>query len=149
MINDINELIDTNLNLICETSKQEIFAHKFLNIKGREITGKFESEKFSDEMESRGLIRRINELCIVTEKGLEIYKYGGWKKFIVDKKNREIELESAKKEKDDIELRKSKVDLELAEKMLEEYPKTKWFARVSFIIAIVLMLKELYILIWR
>lgn len=52
-------------------------------------------------------------------------------------------IESDFKEKQDLESRKSKVDLELAEKMLEEYPKTKWFARIGFFIAVVLGLKEL------
>ena len=41
---------------------------------------------------------------------------------------------------------KSKIDLELAQKMLKEFPKTKQFARIGLFIAIVLALKELYIL---
>ncbi|MDO8317544.1 MAG: hypothetical protein Q7T12_08485, partial [Flavobacterium sp.] len=49
-------------------------------------------------------------------------------------------------EKERIEFEKSKIDLELAQKMLKEFPKTKWFARIGFFIAIVLALKELYIL---
>lgn len=52
-------------------------------------------------------------------------------------------IESDLKEKHDIEYRKSKVDLELAEKMLKEYPKTKWFARIGFIIGICLAVLEL------
>ena len=44
-------------------------------------------------------------------------------------------------------LNKTNTDLELAEKTLKEFPKTKWFARIGFFIAIVLALKELYILI--
>ena len=43
-------------------------------------------------------------------------------------------------------LNKTNTDLELAEKTLKEFPKTKWFARIGFFIAIVLALKELYIL---
>ena len=52
-------------------------------------------------------------------------------------------IESELKEKKDIEFRKTKVDLQLAEKMLEEYPKTKWFARIGFIIGICLAVLEL------
>lgn len=52
-------------------------------------------------------------------------------------------------EKERIEFEKSKIDLELAQKMLKEFPKTKWFARIGFFIAIVLALKELYILLKR
>jgi predicted transcriptional regulator len=49
-------------------------------------------------------------------------------------------------EKERIEFEKSKIDLELAQKMLKEFPKTKRFARIGLFIAIVLALKELYIL---
>jgi hypothetical protein len=49
-------------------------------------------------------------------------------------------------EKERIEFEKSKIDLELSQKMLKEFPKTKWFARIGLFIAIVLALKELYIL---
>ena len=48
-----------------------------------------------------------------------------------------------KKEREDIEFEKTKIDLELSKKMLKEYPKTKWFARVGAFIGIVLALKEL------
>ena len=43
-------------------------------------------------------------------------------------------------------LNKSDTDLKLAEKTLKEFPKTKWLARIGLLIAIVLALKELYIL---
>lgn len=45
-------------------------------------------------------------------------------------------------EKERIEFEKSKLDLDLARKMLKEYPYTKWFARVSIFIAIVLAILE-------
>lgn len=50
-------------------------------------------------------------------------------------------------EKERIEFEKSKIDLDLAQKMLKEYPLTKWFARIGFIIAIVLAILE--ILQWK
>ena len=46
-------------------------------------------------------------------------------------------------DKESIEFEKSKIDLELAQKMLKEYPCTKWFARIGFIIAIVLAVLEI------
>lgn len=52
--------------------------------------------------------------------------------------------QSKKIEKSEIEFEKSKVDLELAKRMLKEYPKTKWFARIGLFIAVVLAFKELY-----
>lgn len=76
------------------------------------------------------------------------------KEFLNTSSFTKIEIENLKKlrkeeEKATIEFRKTKIDLELAEKMLEEFPKTKWFARIGFIIGVVLMLKELYILLWK
>ena len=58
-----------------------------------------------------------------------------------------IEEDKYIEEKERIEFEKSKIDLELSQKMLKEFPKTKWFARIGLFIAIVLALKELYILI--
>ena len=40
-------------------------------------------------------------------------------------------------------LNKTNTDLELAEKTLKEYPYTKWFARIGFVIAIVLAVLEI------
>ena len=46
-------------------------------------------------------------------------------------------------EKERIEFEKSKIDLDLAQKMLKEYPYTKWFARIGFLIAVVLAVLEI------
>jgi hypothetical protein len=46
-------------------------------------------------------------------------------------------------EKERIEFEKSKLDLDLAEKLLKEYPYTKWFARIGFFIALCLGISEL------
>jgi len=70
---------------------------------------------------------------------------GGFTKI---EENRNFELEK-KNKREKFEFEKGKVDLELSKKMLEEFPKTKWFARIGFIIGILLLLKELYILIWK
>ncbi|MFC0878960.1 hypothetical protein ACE01N_20365 [Saccharicrinis sp. FJH2] len=78
-----------------------------------------------------------NEWAINTKKGAKLKPLGIKK---LKELSDEIEIE-----KD--ELKKSKIDLELSERMLEEYPKTKWFARIGFIIAVILVLKELVLLI--
>jgi hypothetical protein len=46
-------------------------------------------------------------------------------------------------------LEKSEADFELTKRTLKEFPKTKWFARLGFFIAVILLLKELYILIYK
>jgi hypothetical protein len=149
MISKINQLINTNLNIICKTENHEMFASDFLDNEGERIFSDFKSKQFADEMVSRGLIRRNNELCIVEELGFEIYKDGGWNKYKTEKKLLEVDQNKQQKRKEELEIRKSNIDLELAERTLKEFPKTKWFARIGFIIGIVLILKELYILIWK
>jgi len=78
---------------------------------------------------------------IITNKITELFvKNGGYEK---------LERETKKEKetliyKESIEFEKAKIDLELAKKMLEEYPKTKWFARIAFVIAITLAAIELY-----
>ena len=46
-------------------------------------------------------------------------------------------------EKKRIEFEKSKIDLDLAKKMLKEYPYTKWFARIAIFISACLGFLEL------
>ncbi|MDO6745030.1 hypothetical protein Q4553_10630 [Tenacibaculum soleae] len=74
----------------------------------------------------------------LTPLGAEVIEKGGW-----------IQYKKWKSLKEDLELKKTKIDLDLSEKTLKEFPKTKWFARIGFIIAILLALKELYILIFQ
>lgn len=74
-----------------------------------------------------------NSIYSITEKGTKYL-------------NQILEEEKHIAEKERIEFEKAKIDLELSKKMLKEFPKTKWFARIGLFIAIVLALKELYIL---
>ena len=46
-------------------------------------------------------------------------------------------------EKEKIEFEKSKIDLDLASKMLKDYNVTKWIARVGFFIALMLAVLEI------
>lgn len=57
--------------------------------------------------------------------------------------NDEMNMLQRKQDIEELDYRKSKVDLALAEKMLKEFPKTKWFARIGFIIGIGLAILEL------
>jgi hypothetical protein len=75
----------------------------------------------------------------------EFLNQGGFTK--IEKEKGELLKKQA--EKEELEIKKSRVDLELAEKMLKEFPTTKVFSRIGAFIGIVLLLKELYILIWK
>ncbi|MCH8535972.1 MAG: hypothetical protein LAT51_12950 [Flavobacteriaceae bacterium] len=50
------------------------------------------------------------------------------------------------KETEELDYRNKKVNLELAEKTLQEFPRTKWFARIGFFIAVILAFKEIIII---
>ena len=66
----------------------------------------------------------------LSEKGLRISENGGWIKHL-----------ESEKEKQEFEFEKSRIDFDLAKKTLKEFPKTKWYARIGLIIAVVLALK--------
>jgi hypothetical protein len=85
------------------------------------------------------LFSRYNASISSTGLTQKFLDQGGFDK-LENQKNSELERG---KELKNLEFKKSKIDLKLAEKMLKEYPKTKWFARSGFIIGLLLGLKEL------
>ena len=134
---NVNELIDFNLNLLKDG----------LDIRALELRNT--DKKILDDEKSLALFKRMNsESLIFTDQfnriqlstiGYEILTNGGWLKYAENEKSKSDFL--AKKEALDFE--KSKIDLDLAQKMLKEYPYTKWFARISIFIAVVLAILEL------
>lgn len=83
----------------------------------------------------------VNELELIEQTNSNFYRLTskGWNfttyKEIEDK-------EQATKEKERIEFEKTKIDLELARKMLKEYPCTKWSARIGLLLAVSLAILE-------
>lgn len=47
-----------------------------------------------------------------------------------------------------LEREQKRINFKLSENTLKEFHKTKWFARIGFIIGVILALKELYLIIW-
>ena len=96
----------------------------------------FERTSFLNNIE----ILENNSLIIETEHGNCTYlitqKGENYLKQITEKLDYEAEKER-------IEFEKSKTDLVLAQKMLEEFPKTKWIARISIVIALGLGILEI------
>lgn len=66
-------------------------------------------------------------------------KQGGFSKY----EKEEAEQKHIQNERDNIAFEKSKIDLDLAKKMLKEYPKTKWMSRLGFFIGTVLAILKL------
>ncbi|GGG44718.1 hypothetical protein [Bizionia arctica] len=89
-------------------------------------------------LKTKGFIKIERNRYVISELGMDIIDLGGWSKyqnFLMQEKINEKDIKQ-------IEFEKSKVDLELAKKMLKEYPKTKLIARISIIIGICLAILE-------
>ena len=80
-----------------------------------------------------------NSIIDISSNGINILKLGGYTNY--------LDALILKSDKDEyiknLEFEKTKTDLELAKRMLKEYPKTKWAARLGFIIASCLAILEL------
>ena len=48
-----------------------------------------------------------------------------------------------------LDIESKRINLKISKNVLNEYPYTKWFARLGFIFSILLLLKELYILLCK
>ncbi len=150
MIKDLDKRIDKALDILAN-SKDCIASSSDLG----ENKNVFGDNNIVILLVDRGLSERTDDkefvfdlmlpTCRILPKGIEIVKNGGWIEYL----KREARKSKFNSKKEKLEFDKSKVDLKLAKKMLEEFPKTKWFARIGFIIGIVLMLKELYILLLK
>ena len=120
------------------------FEQNIVNLRNQDLYPKIDEYfdrtvflKNIDFLERNSLIVEDNNrdsIYSITEKG---------KRFL----NQIIEEEKHIEEKERIEFEKSKIDLNQEQKMLKEYPYTKWLARIGAFIGIVLGLKELGILI--
>ena len=140
---NLDELIDTNLNLIYKASNNKMFSSDFVDINGRRLTLKERGLSFQVFLEKENLITTNEALCIISQKGFQIAENGGWKQYLLGKEKAEKKTIKKAKKKDNIEFEKTKIDLELSKKMLEEYPYTKWFARIGFVIALGLAILEI------
>ena len=132
-----NSLIDFNLKLL----------NNNLDIRALEL--KDEQNEFLEKEISLALFKKmLEEKLIFTDqynalklstKGHEILEIGGWLKHVENEKIKSDFLA----DKEILEFKKSKIDLELSKKVLKEYPYTKWFARIGFAIAIILAVLEI------
>jgi hypothetical protein len=143
MKENINALIDKNLSLICESNENQFTITHFVDIENRKLGNINVSRRFAEKMEEKDLININGEFAYVSEFGDQVYNFGGWLKHLREQDIIANKLASDLKYKDDLELEKIETDLALAKKMLEEYPKTKWIARIGLGIAICLALLEL------
>jgi len=134
------------LNEILEKAYNEIYLseesfHNFSKLKEY-----LEYKEDVDSLLESNLLNNFGDsICKITNLGRKVYNGIGAEKHL-EQNLKQKEMQALK---ENLEFEKTKINLELAKKMLEEFPKTKWFARIGFIIGIVLLLKELYIMIWK
>ena len=111
------------------------------NIRAREIAVD-ESVRLIHILDKQGIcecfFNRDSEFARKNEKTFLFQKQGGFKALYADLK--------AERKREKLEVRKTEVDLDLAEKTLKEFPRTKFLAWSGFIIGVLLLLKELYII---
>lgn len=139
MLENLDELIELNLKLLNESPNKYLFRTDFKNEKGRQLS---ESLRFAKIMHEKRLIKLETSKeyrCDLEELGINVFNKGGWLKHL---ENENIK-NNIKAEKENLDFEKSKVDFELAKKVLKEYPYTKWFARIAFLIAVVLAVLEI------
>jgi len=128
-------------------TKQKEIAEKILKkMKSSESGVIFIKELISfvnDPILASLIIRYLkNDMSLIDDFGSERYRLTdvGWEFESFSK------LEQQKKDeksREQLEFEKSKIDFKLAEKMLKDYPKTKWIARISIILGIGLAILEI------
>ena len=82
MFENLNELIEVNLNLLCETKTKSIMRNSFKDEKGNSSRN---SERFANILDEKGLIKLEKGQgfrCDLTEFGHTVFKNGGWLKYL-------------------------------------------------------------------
>ncbi len=145
MFENIEELIDHNLRLIV-CHKNSFYITDFTTLDNKPIEIKEECEFFADEMAIRGLIECRNELCLVKKFGYTVQnEFGGWLKYQLNQYENNRLYEVKENARIELEIKKMKADLRIAENILKEHSRNKWFGIIGFIIALILAIKELFI----
>jgi hypothetical protein len=126
MRNIISEEIKTEIDkILIKANKDGVFS--WFSINDNDI-GK-EAYRMCKILELVNIIDKTS--FELNKKGFSVIQEGGIEKFIENEK-----------ELKDLEFEKSKIDLELSKKTLKEFPKTKFRARIAYIIAIILALVQ-------
>lgn len=115
MLENVNELIETNLNLIAETKNNELFHYNFIQENGRPLT---DTKKLAELMQKKKLIEiepKKGWRCDLTEFGYKIIHDGGWIKYIesknkADKKKADADNERKALETNNLKLQNENLD---------------------------------------
>jgi hypothetical protein len=145
-MNNLNELIVINLNLLAKQNRMLLHRDDFIDEENKSLHLSMNTGMFADILFEKGLVtfdEHGNYFNYITEKGIQIVNSGGWINHIKKKIEFEIIENTKKEQKELLETEKNTVDLELAKKMLKEFPKTKFFALSGFIISVITIILAL------
>ena len=152
MLENLDELIDKNLNLLFESKTNSVMRIDFTDLNGKQIR---ESKRLAEIMDSKGLINleySKKYRCDLTEFGFEVCNYGGWLKYLKDKANQEKQTESEIKEREEIELKLAKSNLEankLNKRIAKQNEKNEKTNRITTWINVVIGIINIGLLVWQ
>ena len=152
MLENLDELIDQNLNLLIESKTNSVMRIDFTDLNGKQIR---ESKRFAEIMDSKGLIKleySMKYKCDLTEFGFEVCNYGGWLKYIKDKSNQEKQTKSENKEREEIEFKLAKSNLEankLNKRIAKQNEKNEKKNRITTWLNIAIGIINVGLLIWQ
>lgn len=87
-MNLIDENIDLNLKIVYNSPNHSCFTGDLTNVDG-DILPNFEARIMADKLASEGLVDRNVERIDITSFGIEVFKLGGWKVYLKQRKLQE------------------------------------------------------------
>lgn len=96
MIENLDENIDLNLRILSEARNNTLFAVNFKDVNNKHYLDR-EKLDFAKIMEDYGLIRINAGRCVLQPFGKQIYKAGGWIKYLKEKKESNITFSEKKR----------------------------------------------------
>nr|WP_294932387.1 hypothetical protein [uncultured Flavobacterium sp.] len=136
---NINDLIEHNINFIKNKPNFGIRRLELKNLDGKTLSNNDCISLYKILLEESLISENGNNYLFLTGRAEKIITDGGWLKHLNNEKSKSDFII----EKELLDFEKSKIDFELSKKLLKEYPYTKWFARLGFLIAVVLAILEI------
>lgn len=119
MFKQLDELIDLNLKRMAETESSNLWVHEFIDLDNNEI---YHGLRFAEIMENKGLVKiepSKRERIDLIEFGYNIYKQGGWLKYLKIQQDNELKQKQKNERKESLELKLKEMQTESL-----EYQKT-------------------------
>jgi hypothetical protein len=135
-----DEIIDAVLNEVIKTQQNSLFLDLFIRDNFKDLDNRH-WRIILQKMLDFDIADNPHEFSVInaTTKGRLIVESGGWLAHL-----KSLEEEAlAKKEREDFQFKKEKLDYKLAEEMLADFPKTKRRANIATLAAIAAILFQI------